>query len=50
MACANALIFIVVQAILEAIKHYDDMCFLITVIGTSIAVALNTIIIKYWQD
>lgn len=50
MVCANTVIFMVVQAILEAMKHYDSTCFLITVIGASIVVALDTIIIQYWQD
>lgn len=50
MVCANAVIFMVVQAILKAMKHYDSTCFLITVIGTGIVVMLDTIIIQYWQD
>lgn len=50
MVCVNAVIFIIVQALLNTMKHYDDTCFLITVIGTGIVVALDTIIIQYWQD
>ena len=50
MFFANVVIFMVVQAILEAMKHYDSTCFLITVIGTSTVITLNTIINQYWQD
>ena len=50
IVCANTVIFVLVQVILGAMKHYDDTCFLITAIGTSIIVALDIIINQYWQN
>ena len=50
MFFANVVIFMVVQVLLGTMKHYDDTCFLITVIGTVIVVMLDIIIIQYRQD